>query len=227
MGVLGNLGLGSIGGGMLSLATSFFFWIAVIFFMVLVGFAALKIRQNKRYEFTALEIISLGQGKVRINKSKCGWFRSQKRLFGLLDYAGEEELLLKPRFLQKPRRIYYASSEDYHDIFGKRGIICKRKGDDPQILVPLDSFEVSNNQILAQIAPADYRDAALKIYEDKKRETLTWWDENKTIILAMSIFVFGLVALIIVFKFAAGESSAWREFATNAANNVRLPSSAP
>jgi len=103
---------------------------------------------------------------------------------------------------------------DYHEINGKRGLIVKRKDDDPEVLVPLSKFEVANEKLLSEIAPADYRDAAIDILDEKRKETLTWWDENKSTLLLAGVIIFALISLIIIFNFAKGESTAWREAMT-------------
>jgi len=224
---MGGFEFGGIGSMAFGWASSLFFWVIAMVVLVAVGIVALKIRKGRRFEFPVLEVISLGQGKIRVQSGKAGWFRNKTVLFGLLDVGGEEELLCKGKRGHKDRRILYASSTDYHDINGKRGIIAKRKDDDPAILVPLNTFEVKNLSLLSTIAPADYRDAANKILEDKRKETLTWWDENKTTILMVSTLIFCIIALIFIIKFAQGESSAWREALTNQCGSKLAPISAP
>lgn len=226
MATIGGFDTGGIGSGIAGLATSMFFWVIILIVVVGAGVGALVIRRNRRFEFPCLEIIGLGQGKIRINQSKCGWFKSKKMFFGLHDYAGEDEMIMKGKFLQNGRKVLYASSVDYHDVFGKRGLICKRKDDDPEILVPLTTFQVKNLSLLGEIAPADYRDASVKILEEKQRETLSWWDENKALIVSTIVFGFGIIALIIVFKFAQTESASWREALSNQCQSG-LASSAP
>ena len=215
--------------GIMGWATSMLFW-ALVLVGLFIGFVGMMIiRRNKRFMFPVLEIISLGQGKIRVNLGKGGWFKSKKMFFGLHDYAGEDEMLVKGKFLEPTRKVFYASSVDYHDIFGKRGLIVKRKDDDPEILVPLTKFEIKNLSLIGEIAPADYRDAAVKILEEKQKETLSWWDENKALIISTIVFVFGIVSLIIIFKFAQQESAAWRDALMNQCKSklASLASKAP
>ena len=224
---VGGMEFGDVGGMIFAWGSSFVFWavLAVIGFVVLIS--ALKYRRNKRFEFPCLEVVSLGQGKIRVSNGWCGWFKKKKVFFGLLDVGGEEELIMKGKRGMKSRRILYASSTDYHDINGRRGIIAKRKDDDPEILVPLNRFAVKNIALLSTIAPADYRDAANKILEDKRRESLSWWDENKTTVLMVSTLAFCIIALIFILRFAQGESSAWRDALQNQCASGLAPSSAP
>jgi len=218
---------GAIGDSILNLFTSFFFWIIIMMVLGFIFILFLFYRRSRKFEFPCIEVIGLGEGKIRTNITKCGWFKKKKMFFNLYDFGGEDEMICKGKFGGRNRRILYASSTDYHDINGKRGIICKRKDDDPEILVPLNTFEVKNSILLGSIAPADYRDASITILEDKRKETLTWWDENKATLVLAGTMVFAIIALIIIFKFAQGESSEWREFALNALKNVNVATASP
>ena len=137
---------------------SFIFW-GVLLLILLVGtWGSLMIRKRRRLKFPMLEMTNLGGGKQGVILSKCGWFKSRRVLFGLLDWGGDDVMLSKDN-----RQIQEASSEDFHEINGKRGMIVARKPDDPRILVPLNKLEISNSKLLAEIAPADFRDASSKI----------------------------------------------------------------
>lgn len=220
---VGGIDLGGIGGAMLGWASSMFFWAVVAIGIFAVFIVVLKIRKWRRYCFPCVEITGLGQGKVMLESTRAGWFKSKRMFFGLIDYSGEQELITK-----NGRKIQCASSVDYHDINGKRGIIVKRKDDDPEILVPITKFKITNPEILAQIAPADYRDAAINILDKYEKETMTWWQQNGGMIVLAGVIIFALIALIIVFNFAKGESAAWRDFATAAKSTaVVIASSAP
>ncbi len=218
---LGGINFGGLGSAMLGWATSLLFWavIAIILFVVFIG--VLKIRRWKRFAFPCVEVTGLGQGKIMLTSTKAGWFKSKRMFFGLIDYSGEQELITKDN-----RKIQSASSVDYHDINGKRGIIVKRKDDDPEILVPLTSFKIINPQLLAKIAPADFRDASVNILEKYEKETMTWWQQNGGLIVLAGVIIFALIALIIVFNFAKGESAAWRDFAKAAGSGAVSPSGA-
>lgn len=211
----GGVNFGGIGSAFLGWATSMLFW-AVVGCLLLISFVIiLKIKRWRKFVFPCVEVTGLGQGKVMLTSTKAGWFRSKTRFFGLWDYGGEQQLVTKDG-----RKIQCASSVDYHDINGKRGIVVKRKDDDPEILVPLTSFKIINPQLLGKIAPADYRDAAVNILEKYEKETMTWWQQNSGIIVLAGVIIFSLIALIIVFNFAKGESAAWREFAKAAGSGA-------
>jgi len=214
-----GINFGGIFGSIMGWASSLFFWalIGIGLFVFIIGF--LWIKKQRKFKFPCLEVIGLGEGKVMTSLTKCGWFRSQRKFFGLWEYGGEEELIVKDG-----RKIQCASSVDYHTINGKRGIIAKRKDDDPEILVPLSKVKIENLKLIGEIAPADYRDAAVNIIEKYEKETMTWWQQNAPIIVLAGVIIFALIALIIIFNFAKGESSAWREFAEASRNVVTVAS---
>jgi len=213
--------LGGIGSGMMGMMSSMLTWVIVFVILVVVGIAMLMFKKNLKYTFPCLEIVGLGQGKVSVHLTKAGWFKKRSVFFGLIEAGGEQQLICK----DKKRKIFDVSSIDYHEINGKRGVICKRKDDDPEVLVPLNRVEVKNLNLLLTIAPADYRDAAVDILEDKRKETMGWLEKNAPLIVAMSVFLFGIIALIIVFNFAKGESSAWREYAEAAKSGATVVAS--
>ena len=211
--------LGGIGGAIGGWGSSMLFWavIAMALCAIFIGF--LYIKKQFSYKFPVCEVVGVGEGKVMFEYSKAGWFKKKSFFFGLIQAGGEQEMRVK----RGGRKVQQVSSMDYHEINGKRGLIVKRKDDDPEVLVPLSKFEISNEKLLAEIAPADYRDAAIDILDEKRKETLTWWDENKSTLLLAGVIIFALISLIIIFNFAKGESAAWREAMTKV---NQLPASA-
>ena len=214
--------LGGMGGAIVAWGSSMLFWaiIALVFVFIVIGF--LYIKKQFSYKFPVCEVVGVGDGKVMLEYSKGGWFKKKKFFFGLIEAGGEQELRVK----RGGRKVQQVSSMDYHEINGKRGLIVKRKDDDPEVLVPLSKFEIRNEILLSEIAPADYRDAVIDILDEKRKETLTWWDENKSTLLLAGVIIFALISLIIIFNFAKGESSAWREAMTKV-NQLPASGSAP
>jgi len=202
--------LGGMGGAIVAWGSSMLFWAIIAFVFVLVAVGFLYIKKQFSYKFPVCEVVGVGDGKVMLEYSKAGWFKKKSLFFGLIQTGGEQEMCVK----RGGRKVQQVSSMDYHDINGKRGLIVKRKDDDPEVLVPLSRFEVKNERLLSEIAPADYRDAAIDILDEKRKETLTWWDENKSTLLLAGVIIFSLISLIIIFNFAKGESAAWREAMT-------------
>jgi len=211
--------LGGIGGAVAGWGSSMLFWAVIALIMAFIFIGFLWIKKQFSYKFPVCEVVGVGEGKVMFEMSKAGWFKKKSFFFGLIQAGGEQEMRVK----RGGRKVQQVSSMDYHEINGKRGLIVKRKDDDPEVLVPLSKFEISNEKLLAEIAPADYRDAAIDILDEKRKETLTWWDENKSTLLLAGVIIFALISLIIIFNFAKGESTAWREAMTKV---NQLPASA-
>jgi len=219
------VGFESIVGGIFGWGWTVFLIFLVVGIIVLFFIGGLWIAQQRKFSIPLLEIISLGEGKIAVQISKAGWFKRKRALFGLLEVGGETICLCK----DGKRRIHNVSSEDYHEINGKRGLIVKRKDDDPDILVPISRTEVKNYNLLFEIAPADYRDVAVEILDEKKREAYSWWDENKGVLISIGVFVLMFVAMIVFFKFMQAESEGWRETAEKIMSNLgsKASSTAP
>jgi hypothetical protein len=146
----------------------------------------------------------LGAGKIGRETTKAGWLKSKTMFFGLLDYGGEERLKTKDG-----RIIQNASAEDFQEIDGKRGICCVRKGDDPQILLPINKMIVTNKELLEEIAPADYRDASSKIISESEEETKGKYDKLLNVILYGTIGIIFLICIILITKMVSeGQASA-------------------
>lgn len=216
-----SFNLGGLGSNIFGWFSSILTWALVLLFVGGLVIIVLVIKKRLKYRYPCIELVGLGQGKMSIYNTKAGWFKKRTAFFGLIETGGEQQLKCK----DGKRTIHSASSVDYHEINGKRGIICKRKDDDPEVLVPLSRIDIENNHLLMRIAPADFRDAAVEILEDKRKETMTWLEKNAPMIVAIGVFAFGLIALIIIFNFAKGESTAWREYAEAARTGAQIVSS--
>ena len=171
------------------------FWIIFVV-IILVGLIFyIKIKKWRQLKYPLIEIIGLGAGKAgfTFTKKGCGWFKSDSILFGLVE-SGEEVMKAFDG-----RRIFCSSSIDFHEIQGRRGVVCKRKDDDPKILVPLTSFEVKNIYLISEIASADFRDAASTI--NKQAE-----NEMKNVLLqylvpiAIGVFAIAMIISIVIMK---------------------------
>lgn len=203
------LNLSSFGATFLGWGWTMFTWLFAVIVLALLVVAGLYLNKSRRFNIPVLEVIGTGRGKVIINSTYAGWFKKNTSFMGLIETGGERVFIVK----DGNRRVFNVSSEDYHEINGKKGLIVKRKDDDPEILVPLSEVEVSGLKMLSSIAPADYRDVAVEILAEKKREAFSWWDENKSIVVSITLFVIMMVVMIVFFKFMSGESEGWRSTA--------------
>ncbi len=220
MAVMDSLGFGNLGA---------WFSTVVFWLLITVGFfgfviACLYIRKRRKLIYDVIEITDLGGGKVGMRNTKAGWFKSETMLFGLIEKGGEQKLRLKDG-----REIQNASSADFHDINGKRGILIQRKPDDPKVLLPIDQSVFINKvqlvkgeagkiikkvildgdsvSILNKIAPADFRDTSSKIIQQAEQETLSKF--NQFIQQFMPFIMMGvfLVSLIFIIQYAKHTSA--------------------
>jgi len=207
---------GGISGGLLKILTSFLFWGLVLIAIVGGTMLSLIIRKKRKLIYPIMIFTDLGAGKMGIKarlKNGAGWFKKKTMFFGLFDYGGEDIL----RTWDK-REIQNASSEDFHDINGKRGLVVIRKSDDPSILLPVNkagmnkdynvgkdgdlipvkNMKVTNPIFLTQIAPADFRDASAKILDNNDKETMSRWQKVAPYIALGFIAIVLLICIIFI-----------------------------
>lgn len=184
-------------------------WIAVIFLMGLAGLGGLWIRKQKKLQYTCVVLRNTGNGKIDMKTMKAGWFKTNSMLGGLWDYGMEEEL--RTGGWRKPvDKIQGGSTIDFHEINGKRGLICRRKDDDPKILVPLTRMEVENDVLLASIASVDLRDAAVNIIKRAEKETRNRTAEIVQWIIMGGVIILALVVIIMSYQFVQrAQADAW------------------
>ena len=220
--------MGGISATLFGLLRSFIFWAILLFILLIVVFGTLVIRKKRKLIFPAIELTDLGNGKIGFKNHRAGWFKSKTLFFGLFDYGGEDVLRLKDK-----RVVQNASSEDFHDINGKRGLLIARKSDDPAILVPINKggvtsnykkeeilnrkgektgkfklvslpfqtikrMEVTNLELLLEIAPADYRDASVKIITATEKETSAKWEKLVPILVFGTMAIIFMIAIILI-----------------------------
>ncbi len=167
-------------------------WILIIFFIIFIGIGSLWIRKQKKLCYPCIVIRNTGNGKVDLKMMKAGWFKTNTSFFGLWDHGMEEEL--RTGGWRKPMdKIQGGSTVDFHEINGKRGLICRRKDDDPKVLVTLDRLEIENDRLLGAIASVDLRDAAVNIIKRAEKET-----RNRTAEIVQWVLMGGVILLVLV-----------------------------
>lgn len=184
-------------------------WIVIIFVMVLFGVGGLWVRKQRKLEYDCFVIRKTGNGKVDMKIMKAGWFKSRKILGGLLDWSGEQQL--ETGGFRQPRdKIQAGSTIDFHQINGKKGLICRRKDDDPKILVPLTRIEITNDEILGKIASADLRDASVQIVKQAEKETRNRTQEIVQWIIMGGVIMLALIVIIMSYQFVTrAQAESW------------------
>lgn len=184
-------------------------WILVIFFLTFATIGGLWVRKQRKLSYSCIVLRNTGNGKVDLKTCKAGWFKTNSMLGGLWDYGMEEEL--RTGGFRKPvDKIQGGSTIDFHEINGKRGLICRRKDDDPKVLVPLTRLEVENDVLLASIASVDLRDAAVNIIRKAEKETRNRTAEIVQWVIMGGVILLALVVIIMSYQFVSrAQADSW------------------
>ena len=179
-------------GLLLSWLLSPIIWLVIIFVVIFCTFGILKLRKRRKLVYPCLELVDIGGGKSGFNVFKCGWFGKRKHFKGLWD-SGEEQSETRDGEL-----IHDFSSEDYQEINGKRGVVVFRDPINPNVLVPINKVTCTNAHLLAEIAPANFRDVALDIIKDADKETADYTEKLIQWIIFGTIIIFAMVSIIVI-----------------------------
>ena len=184
---------------LIGVARSWLFWALFIIFVILAGFGTLYLRKRKRYKYPTIVVTDLGGGKSGFEVMRCGWFKSEKVFFKLFDTGGERRLETKDG-----RIVQQGSTEDFHEVDYRRGLVCVSKPDDPKVLIPIKYFRLTkeSREAMMEIAPADYRDTSGKILDEAKKETTDKWTQMAAMVTFGILGVVLLVTIIMVIQFA-------------------------
>lgn len=184
-------------------------WIVVVGVMIIFSFGALWVRKQRKLEYDCYVIRTTGNKKIDIRTMKAGWFKSHKILFGLFDWSGET--MLETGGFRKPIDIIQgASTDNFHEINGKKALICRRKDDDPKILVALSGIEILNDELLAEVAGVNLRDASVNIIKAAEKETRNKTAEIVQWILMGGVIMLALIVIIMSFQFVSrSQTEAW------------------
>lgn len=184
-------------GNLASVGMSWLFWGGFLLFVFLMVFGSLWVRKRRKFTFPTAVLYDLGEGKIGLETTKSGWFKTNKILFKLIDRSGERRLEVKDG-----RVVQQGSTEDFHELNHKRGLIVRAKSDDPKILLPIKRITIKNKELLEQIAPSDFRDASEKIMREAERETSKDWEKLATFIVLGLLIIGLMICVIMVIQFA-------------------------
>ena len=184
------------------------YWIIGLITAIIMALLVLFTRKKKKLKYPIIQIIDLGSNKAGFWYTKAGWIKS-KSFLGLYDYGGEEKMMTK-----EGKEIQNASSEDFQEIEGKRGLVVQEKSDDPKILVPINRtvLDTESKAIINSIAPADYRDASVKIMQKTEQETSNRFSQFLTQALPYIMVVGFIVSLIMIIQYAKhSQAESWSQ----------------
>lgn len=167
-------------------------WVLIIALVLGATIGILTIRKKRKLLYECIELVNYGENKYGYNVIKCGYYGKKKMLKGLWD-SGEEQMETKDGEI-----IYEFSTEDFQEVNGKRGIIAFRDPVNQNILVPISKTNVTNKELLAEIAPAEFRDVALDIIRDVDVETKDWKEKIIQFVMWGMVVIFSLVSIIVI-----------------------------
>jgi hypothetical protein len=183
-------------GGLFQLLGSLFFWLILLLIFVVFVFGFLVVNKKRKLTIPFIEVTDLGRSKAGIKSGKkkvAGYFKHNSTFFGLWDYGYEEVCKTKDG-----RLILNVSSEDFHEINGKMGLIVQRAPEDPRILVPINKCKLENGELLNKIAPADYRGVVVDIIKKAEKETQDKVDKVMQWFFWGGIIIFSFIAIILI-----------------------------
>ena len=199
------MALNGFGNSLASVGVGWLFWILFTLGAIIIVMFGLALRKRSKFKFPTQVYNNLGNGKMGIEMTKAGWFKTKTMFFGLIELGGERRLLTLDK-----RTIQYGSTEDFHEIKHKRGLIVCAKPDDPKMLVPIKRMQLTNSDLMMSIAPADYRDASSRIIMENERELKGMGEKILQAVVWGLMGIIMLVGLILVIQFskeAIGEAN--------------------
>lgn len=214
------------------------FWVIIAIILTFATLLILWWKKRIRLKYNVFEIVSFGNGKVGINLSKAGLFKEKSALGGLWDYGNEF------RFKTNDGRIIRnATTDDLHDLFGKKGFIVRRKDDDVKILVPINRIDWDYKKVikcpkchrnfryddnleapLFEIAPSDFRDASIDIVKEAQKETSGFLEKYLPYILLGGIVIFFIISMILASQFFNRTVDKCADIMTTCGGNTGTPS---
>lgn len=194
----------------INLALMPIFWIILLFGFIFGALLFLYIRKRRRLIYNGIEVVDLGKNKVSFNNIKCGWFGKKSWIRGLI-WWGEEVLKT-----DSGEVIHEFSTEDFQEVDGKRAPICYRDPLNQNILVPLNKVKFVNKELVADIAPASYRDVAIDIFNDATKETTDWKDKIIQFAGWALVIIFSLIAIIVIVQMVKNGQDKSAELLLNA-----------
>lgn len=187
LGALSNSFVGPLAGWLTSLG-------GIMLVSFLCGFVAiigLWWRKRRKLDKEIIEMFDLGEGIFNFNHTKGGWFKKRFTLWGLWDYGNENMFRMADM-----TPVLDVTHHDYRYINGRLGIVVVRDPFDPKIVVPISKFKIDqkSKSLLAEIAPADLRDASEICIDQADQEMQKNWEKWAPLLVT------GFVAIVLVFS---------------------------
>jgi len=203
-------------------STAFWITLIVLLVIVIVFFYGYFSRKSK-LKYNCIEVVRFGNGKVGLNQMKAG-FMKPKSFLHFFDYG--RGILLKT---SDNRVIEKGKTSHLHDLFGKKGFICMRSPKDQKVLVPISKVEMDNLDLLFEIAPAEYRDASVRIYREAVDETKGTWEKIMPYVMVGLCVILCIITIVICMQMVNHATDKVGELLIQGCSNIQnvKPSTAP
>jgi len=186
--------IGGLGGTAINWMMTTAFWIFLMVVLVIGFFGILIFRKRRKFSKIVLEMFDLGDGRFDYRLTKGGFFKSKFTLFGLWDYGIEDRFRLKDH-----SPVDNVSHNDYRYFNGKQCITVIRNPNDPKVIMPISKFYLTKEtqEMMADVAPADFRDSAVKAIEQTDQEMMTKWEKYAPLVIIGVVVIISLVITLL------------------------------
>ena len=184
-------------GTILGWFSTLIFWIIVIVVIVGVLVISLFLRRKRALTFQAFECTFLKDGKMVIEHQQAGWFGKEKGMLGLYSTGRKVMKLADGRLVRD------FSVDDYHEYRKRkkqmRCLFVTSHPEDKTMVVPISAAKLDPETLKAvyEIAPADYREAAVDAFNESAKELRGGLDRLLPYILLGGIVIFFIVGIVI------------------------------
>lgn len=206
-----------IASGILNFANSGILILVLIIGVTFAAFGMIIYRRQLKFKYKCIELVPQGNGKVWFNISKCGWFKTRKIFFKLIDIGKQERMEVKDG-----RKIIDFSTEDYH-YFGRKGqrcVVVTSSPSDPSVLVPVSKVELDKalGSMFLEAPNIDIRDAAVDAFKLTEKE-MKGMGEMIVQVVVLGLIVLGaFLTIIFTTQFAERALSQAAELTVDNAN---------
>jgi len=166
-------------------------WLLLILGFLFGVIAILYIKKRRALKYNGFEITDYG-----INTGiKCGWFGSRWYAKGLWT-TGSERM-----FTSDGEEILNFSEEDFIEINNKRGVPFVRDPVTRRLFPAQLSLTDKSREIMAEVPPRSFVDAAVDAYDQSVKETTDWKDKAIQFAAWALIIIFALVSIIVIVQY--------------------------
>lgn len=187
---------------------------AWFYVLLLIGISAvfigiLFVRKKRRLNSLCTVLMPRGNGKLEAVDTTCGMFKEHLKFGGLWDYGPENCYYTK-----EGKRIQDVADTDFQMKHGKKWLVVVRSPTDEKILVPVEKVKLSDDskRILLEIAPRDYRNAAVNIFDNTTKELTSNMERITQFVIWGGFFVIALISIMMIIKFGQSQTDKMGEY---------------